>query len=400
MKTVARLHPTAAGIVLLSVLAFSLHETASSGEIYPLDRMLKLDVWNGNLEAVATEIRKQTGVELVYFRPDFPPEKENIPLYIVTGNVSLRLVMECLSRRYGCRYRLSETGRLELSLGYDWVGSGFAVRFNELDGLLPETGDTASPRNNLRNILRVLPLLSDDFSFNIEVAPASGGRHSAKGVAILPPILADYFDRAIRCLKGEAGDAHPTGIADPFAPRAVVVERAPWSQLLAAEFEIPTGISDPRTLMQEISSKVNVAIMLGENPGAGTVRSGLLSGRTGLGRATEELAGILGLSRRVLLNPGAVILIPGKPGEWEEDSGTREFFWSGLAVAGFDTKHLATPNTIDALVSRIKNTIFPAVWLDPACSFAYNPVTSRIALVAPGNVVAAVATELSEPLRR
>lgn len=382
----------------LLCLILSLPATLSAGapeeETYPLDRVLKLDVWGGTLENIASDIRKQTGVELVFYRPDFPPEKESRPVYIVTGDVSLRLVMECLARFFGCRYRLSEKGRIEMATGYGWVGQDFVVRFNDLDPLIRPGDGVAEAALGLREFLRVIPLLSGNYSFTIEESPAPDGKRSAKAVTILPPLLADYFDKAVRCLKEESGDLAQTGNPGPGASRAAQIERTSWSSLLAANFDIEAGLADPVAIIREICSRIDVIFMLNGRPGQEAARSGLLAGRTSFGRATEELSGIFGLNRRVFLNPGAVIFEPGKVGEWEEDCKSREFFWTGLVVAGFDIKSSMGKLGGDALLGRLRNEVYPHVWLDPMCSLTVNSATGRLATMAPANVVEALAVAL------
>ncbi len=369
---------------------------AAAGDAAPLDRAVKLDLWDATLETFAQEIEKQTSVKLAFYRPDFAQDKEKKGIYLVTGTVSLRLAMECISRRFGCRYRLSEHGRLELSMGYDWIGDKdqFVVRFNELDGLFAPDGDMAPAVQSLREFLRVLPLMTGNFSFTIEDSPAPEGQRKAKAVTILPAVLADYFDKAVRCLKTGNGDLAQTGNPSAGSPQAKTLDRAPWSQLLAAEIELTAGNTDPHGIMREICDKVDIAFMLNGKPDAGQGRSGLLSGNTTFGRATEELSNIFALPRRVFLNPGAVIFEPGKAGEWEEDCKTREFFWTGLAVAGFEARRQAENLGPETMLARLRQEVFPQVWLDPMCALSYNPVSGRLAVMAPANVVEAVAVAL------
>jgi|GEM_PF-1916670 hypothetical protein len=380
-----------AGIAFL--LAFPLF-SLQAGEQYPLDRAVRLDIWGGGINDVASEILRQTGVELVYYRPDFPDQKTGQKIHMVTGEVSLRLAMECLSRFFGCRYRLSESGRIEMSSGYDWVGQEFVVRFNDVDQLVQPGGAVNGTAEMLQEFLRVLPLLSGNNSFTIERKSAPDGRIQTKAITIAPALIADYFDKAVLCLKSgdTAGAPAPQPMA--YAPRASTIERASWNRLLAADFDIEAGLVDPRRIMREICSRIDVAFLLSGVPGQGEVRSGLLAGRTGFGRATEELAGIFGLNRRIFLNPGAVIFEPGKPGEWEEDCKTREFYWMGLAVRGFDAKRAAERLGRAELVSRIRSTVYPHIWVDPMCSLAYSDSTGILAVMAPPNAVEAVGEEI------
>lgn len=380
-----------AGIVFF--IAFSVF-SLQAGEQYPLDRTVKLDIWGGGINDVASEILRQTGVELVYYRPDFPEQKTGQKIHMVTGEVSLRLAMECLSRFFGCRYRLSESGRIEMSSGYDWVGQEFVVRFNDVDQLVPTGGAVIRTAEILQEFLRVLPLLPGNNSFTLEQKPAPDGGIQTKAITIAPSLIADYFDQAVACLKSEDQANAPVAKTLAYVPRASTIERASWNRLLAADFDIEAGLVDPRRIMREICARIDVAFLLSGVPGQGKVRPGLLAGRTGFGRATEELAGIFGLNRRIFLNPGAVIFEPGKPGEWEEDCKTREFYWMGLAVRGFEAKRAAERLGQAELVSRIRSTIYPHIWVDPMCSLAYSETTGLLTVMAPPNAVEAVGEEL------
>lgn len=390
--------PTAGTLAALAALALlaaaCVAGVAGAGETYPLDRTVRLDVWGGGLEEVTQEIRRQTGVDLVYFRPDFVQNREKKSLYMVTGDVSLRLVMECLSRRFGCRYRLAESGRVEMSAGYGWVGTDFVVRFNDMEGLIPPDADIAAASACLKEVLRIVPLLNGNFSFTIEESPGPAGARSTKAVTILPTVLADYFDKLVRCLKGESGDARQNNAPTPSQPWAVKQERIPWDRLLAGEIRLSAGDAGPREIMREICADIDAAFLLNGEPDQGGRSSGLLSGTATFGRATEELAGILGLPRRVFLNPGAVVFEPGKEGEWEEAAKSREFFWTGLAVNAFDAKRLARRLGPGELVAMIRRNVFPGLWFDPLCTIVYNDAVGRLAVIAPVNVADAVAAEV------
>ncbi len=380
-------------VVVLFFLVLSVFP-AQAGDKYPLDRTVRLDIWGGGINDVAAEILKQTGVELVYYKPDFPEQKTVQKIHMVTGDVSLRLAMECLSRFFGCRYRLSESGRIEMSTGYDWVGQDFVVRFNDIDTLIPANGATSQTVETLQEFLRVLPLLPGNNSFTLEQKPASESSVQTKVITIAPTLVVDYYGMAVSNLKGEKPANTSASKPTPFLPKAVTIERASWDRLLAADFDLEAGLVDPRRIMREICSRIDVAFLLSGVPGQGEVRSGLLAGRTGFGRATEELAGIFGLNRRIFLNPGAVIFEPGKPGEWEEDCKTREFYWMGLSVQGFEAKRAVERLGKAELISRLRATIFPHIWVDPMCSLAYADTTGILTVMAPPNAVEAVGEEL------
>ncbi|MCC8165007.1 MAG: hypothetical protein LIQ31_02370 [Planctomycetes bacterium] len=43
------------------------------------------------------------------------------------------------------------------------------------------------------------------------------------------------------------------------------------------------------------------------------------------------------------------------------------------------------------MTAAIRREVFPSVWRDAVCGLAYSPATERLAVIAPENVVQAVA---------
>lgn len=374
----------------------------AAGDQPLLNRKLRLDLWGVTLNEAAQEINRQVGAQVVFYRPDFLIDadrskvggKEEAKVYLVTGEIDLRLALECLSRRFGCRYHVAESGRIELSTGYGWIDPNYVMRFNSLDGIVRPGAAATSANRELKEFLRVLPMLTGDFTYKFEEAAAGDTAAVGKVITVLPPVLADYFDKAIACFKGDSGDLGTSVNAGPNLPRATRIERPAWDKLLAENVNLTTGQADPRAIMREICRDRAVAFMLNCDPGTDAPRAGLLAGTTTFGRATEELGGILGLNRRVFVNPGAVVFEPGRESDWEEETKSREFFWTGLAVAGFDVKRSVDRLGEGELLKRIRTKVFPDVWYDPVCAIAYSPFAGRLVAAAPANVIEAVAVEL------
>ena len=97
----------------------------------------------------------------------------------------------------------------------------------------------------------------------------------------------------------------------------------------------------------------------------------------------------------MLFAGGAMLFEPGREGDWEEDARSRMLFWDGLTVAGFDAARAAArAGGAAELVLRLRQKAYPGVWSDPVCGIGYSPAGGRLAVIAPDNVVAAVADEL------
>lgn len=377
------------GVFLLALAAARAGETAA-----PLDRVVSLDLWGAGLNDVAREIQAQTGVEVLFYRHDLPADQDTDNLYLVAGGVSLRTVMECLARRYAFRYRVSRAGRLELSRSYDWAGGTPELAFQRLDDITPGAGgDLDDARRLVGEFVKCLPLLPDEYNFAIEKDPIRDSPKSLQSVIALPPVLSAYLRKAILCLGGEPGDYPFSGERGRENLHAVAQGAYPdMDVLLRRQIAVPEA-GNLREILVGVAAQSGLAFILA-SPGGAQGR-GLESGRIGVGRVCEELSVRFGLGRRVFLAAGAVSFESGAGDPWERDERSRELFWDGLAVAGFDARSAAErAGGGAALTSRLRSGEFSSLWRDPVCSLAYSEVTGRLAVIAPANVVEEIARTL------
>lgn len=385
----------ASRILFMAVLFSS--ATAAGGDGPPWDRRVSLDIWGGSLSDAIREIRIQAGVEMVIYPPDLPAVETGGNLWLISDQAGLAAVLECLARRYAFRYRLSPSGRVELSRGYDWVGGDSALIFPGLEALVPPEGmDPAAMEETLREFVKVVPLLPGNPAFAMESSPAPGHPMALRMVASLPPVPAAYLEKAILCLAGDDGYL---GLAEGgVRGEAMAAARqygSDWRGLLERRTELRSE-RDPRRLLAGLAAGTGLAFILSAPPTA--AGSDPPSGRMTLGQATAGLSAWLGLGKRVFLSAGAVLFEPSaREGDWETDDLAREFFWTGLAVGGLDARRAAlAAGGGKALAARLRLEVFPSVWRDPICGLAYSPVTGRLALVAPANVVMAAAKKTAE----
>lgn len=356
----------------------------------PLGRTLSLNLWGAGLSDFAVAVKRATGVDIVFFLPDLPENENTDDLYLVTGEVPLAAALETLARRYGFRFRVAEAGRVELSRGYGWVSSEASLRFVRMDCLSAARCAPEDMEAFLRELLKPLPLLAGDFSVRVERYPLPERPDALRAAAVLPPVLGDYFVKSVECLSGAAGDFPGEGAGGRFFVRAREYD-PDWEPLLTRPVRSPRGDS-LRELLADVAGQAGVAIALREPPAEGAEPS--LSPdvfQYTLGRLCETLSEEFGLGKRVFLVPGGVVFERGETGAEalpEMDGRGRELFWSGLAVAGFDVGGAAArPGGVEALLNRARREVFPGVWRDPACSIMYSPVTGRVAVTAPYNVV-------------
>ncbi|MCL2001042.1 MAG: hypothetical protein FWG74_06370 [Planctomycetes bacterium] len=363
----------------------------------PFERQVRLDLWGATLADAIREIHDQSGVEIVAYPSDFPAQETFDNLYLATGRVGLGTVIECLARRYSFRYRVANSGRVELSRSYGWVGAETALRFLRLDDIASGSGDEGELRKFLTECVKPMALLPGDFSLAIEKSPIPDNPHALRAVAVLPPVLADYLERTIRCLSGEAGD-YPLDPND--RTRLFSVARTPeieWHTLLLKPLAPEYGL-DARRFLVNAASQVDAAFIL-HFPGAigKEALRDFPEEKMGLGKFTEEAAVRLQLGKRVFLAPGAVSFEPGASHEWEMDNRIRELFWDGLAVAGFPGGLAAERSGGGKeLASRLRQNVFPGLWRDPVTAIVYSPTSGRLAVVAPPNVIEAVAKTIRE----
>ena len=364
------------------------------GAEHPLDRRLTLDLWGAGLNDVAKAVKAATGVDIVFFLPDLPLDKYADNVYIVTGEVTLATVLEALARRFSFRFSVAESGRVELSRGYGWIPLEPALRFSRMNCLYPSADcSPANMRAFLSEFIKPLSLLPGGFSLRVETYPVQGNPGHLRSTAVLPRELADNLDQGVRCLSGEAGDyPAPRPGARLFAQAREY--DGDWEKLLARQVQVPRGDS-LRALLADVARQTGVAIVLRAPPS----REGRLDPdvvRYTLGRICETLSNSWGLGKRVFLSSGAVVFERGAGDVFETDARSRELFWGGLAVAGFDAKRAAEAcGGGSGLVALLRREVFPGVWRDPACALVYSPVSGRLAVVAPCNVIEALARRLA-----
>ncbi len=366
----------------------------------PLGRTLRLNLWNAGLNDLALAIKQATNIDTVFYLPDLPEDENTDNLTLVTGDVPLATVLETLARRYGFRFRVAGPERLELSRGYGWVPREASLRFARMECLAAPQCTPGATEEFLRELLKPLPLLAGDFSVRVESYPLPGRANALRAAAVLPDALGRYFVNSVECLSGAGGD-FPGGSGFFVRAREYGTD---WEALLAREIRSPRTDS-LRALLADIAGQTGTAIALRAPPpedGRGIPLPPDVFRYT-LGRMCEALSEDLGLGKRVFLASGGVVFEQGdgEPDALPEmDARSRELFWDGLAVAGFDAEAAATrAGGAAGLLSRVRREVFPGVWRDPMCSLLYSPATERLAVVAPYNVVERVAALLAPRLR-
>ena len=360
----------------------------------PLERMVRLNLWGAGLDDAAREIRSQTGVEVLFYRADIPANQNRDNLFLVTGDVPLRTALECLAHRYSFRYRVSRQGKIELSRGYDWAAGKPVLKIIRIDGLTSESGgDAKAVEHLLAEFVKPLSLLGGDHSLTLERYPTETNPQGLRCSLFAPETLCGYLEQAVACLEGDAGDQAANGRDEVYA----VAERLEpdWEGLLTRKVGAPSG-SNLHSLLAEMAAQAGVAITVADPPStppdAGLMN--LSAPRIGFGGASGELSIRYGLGRRVFLASGAVVFEGGDP-EAVLDGRSRELFWDGLAVAGFTAREQAERmGGAGPLLAALKRDVYPHVWRDPVCALGYSPVSGRLAVIAPANVVSALASRL------
>ncbi len=372
-------------------LGFGFSGNAFAGERPVAERLVHLTIWGGSVQDLAREIQYQVGAAVDFHDADGDDSPVREPVYLVSGQVPLSVVFETVARRYGLRFRITAGGGVQFARGYDWVADFRELRFLRLRPLAGPGLPADDTRKLLAELLKPLSLLSGDYSVGLEPYPLPDDTNALRALALLPPVLGDYLERAVACLQGAAGDYPP----NPLRPGGYMARARPlsgdWESLLGRTLASPRG-SDLKTILSDVADQAGVAIML-VTPPAEMVRP--LPGdieRYTLGRITEVLARERGLGTRVFLADGGVVFEPGADGAFETDGRSREFFWEGLAVAGFPVgSAVRRYGSAAAMTAAIRREVFPSVWRDAVCGLAYSPATERLAVIAPENVVQAVA---------
>lgn len=396
--------------LLLLFLFISSAFAAESRGTSPLARPLRLNLANATLTQTAAAIREQTGVEVAFYRPDFPDNALNAPnVTIATGNVPLAIVMEALAKNFNFRFRVTRDEKVEVSRGYGWTSQLPSLRFVRTRPLTEQSGQSTqsaqSPQQEIENdalkqllaeMAKTLALLEGDFTFRFEPYPLPDSPDNTRGTLVLPEIPADYLERGIRCLSGENGDyPPPNGPARPALFARARNCEPDWEDLLSRRVRAPEG-KDVHGIIRDVAADAGVAIVVRTLPGAPGPQLDADLERYTFGRISEILSREWGLGRRVFLCPGAVVFEGGEPA-LETDARTREFFWDGLAVAGFDARAaVERVKGAAALTTLLRRDVFPGLWRDPACSMTYSPASGRLAVVAPANVMPAIAERIRE----
>lgn len=369
------------------VLLFLILATAipAAETVHPLDRPVRLNLWGVGLNDAAREIHAQTGIEVRYFLADLPATANTDNVFIVTGRVPLGTVLEGLARRFGFRFRVTATGVVECSRSYDWVAAQPSLSFPRMPPLVD--GGVEAMRRFLGELVKPMPVLPGEHTLAVENYPLPDNPNAYRATAVLPPVLADYLERAVRCLEASPGDA--PALANPALFARAIQYSNDWGALLGRTVARPRG-REPREILADTADQAGVAILLHAPPSVGGRDLPAAVDRYTLGKLTEVFADAWGLGKRAFHASGAVLFEPGD-GEYATDFRSRQLFWDGLAVAGFEVRR--GDNAV--LPATLRREVFPGVWRDPVCALQYSPVTGRLAVVAPGNVVAAVAARLA-----
>jgi hypothetical protein len=382
--------------ILLCLLVFSVPAPAGTPDTAsPLDRTVRLDIWNGGLRDALQAVKQQTGIDILPYPPDFPPDRYVNGLYLVTGNVQLGTVLECLSRRYAFRYRLSNTGRIEISKSCDWAATEPALKFARIDGVFPNNGDQAAAEQALRELVKPLSILGDEYSLTLERSPSRDNPQSMRAVIVMPPVLADYLERGIAALSGDPGDARP----DPKTAGRIFARahdsKVQWESFLGNAVHISEA-TDAQAFFRSLSGDADIAILLASPPENDSSAMPAMSTTT-LGQASEAAAARYGVFKRTFLSCGAIIFEQSDSSLWEMDTRRGELFWSGLAVAGFDAGPAAArAGGPGELIAQIRTTVFPAIWSVPACALVFIQATERLCVIAPKNAIDAVSDFLRQ----
>ncbi|MCC8108641.1 MAG: hypothetical protein LIQ30_06255 [Planctomycetes bacterium] len=364
---------------------------ASAGERPVAERLVHLAIWGGSVQELGREIHYQTGVRVDFHDADAEDSPVREPVYLVSGQVPLSVVFETVARRYGLRFRITADGGVQFARGYDWVADSRELRFLRLRPLAGPGLPADDTRKLLAELLKPLALLSGDYSVGLEPYPLPDDTNALRALALLPPVLGDYLERAVACLQGANGDYPP----NPVRPAAFAARARPlsgdWESLLGRTLASPRG-SDLKTILSDVADQAGVAVMLVTPPAEMVKPLPPDIDRYTFGRVTDVLARERGLGKRVFIADGGVVFEPGEDGTFETDGRSREFFWEGLAVAGFSVRAAVRQfGDAAALTAAIRREVFPSVWRDAVCGLAYSPATERLAVIAPENVVQAVA---------
>lgn len=367
----------------------------------PLFRTVKLNLWGTSLGRIAQAIREQAGVEILFYKPDLPPEVtgENT-LHIVTGNVTLGAVMEALARSVGFRFRVTASGTVEVSRGYNWVSRRPSLRFVRVAGITSAEESDQVFRDLISEMAKPLMLLAGEFGFKFEPYPLPGRPDAKRGTLVLPDTLADYITRGLACLAGQAGDYPGQGAGRKLFAEARNCE-ADWARMLSRPIRLMQS-GDLRAIFEAAATQTQ-GVMVFRQQRVQQERGGMSASieRYTLGQLCERLSTEWGLGRRVFLSCGGVVFegenASGDREKIEMDARSRELFWDGLAVAGFDVRGaVERTRGSDALMTLLRRDVFPGLWRDPMCSMTYSSQYGRMAVIAPGNVMAALEERIRE----
>ncbi|MCD8139631.1 MAG: MG2 domain-containing protein [Planctomycetaceae bacterium] len=256
-----------------------------------------------------------------------------------------------LARRFGFRFRVTAAGVVECSRSYDWVGAQPSLSFPRVPSLVD--GGVEAMRRFLLELVKPMPVLPGEHTLAVENYPLPDNPNAYRATAVLPPVLADYLERAVRCLEGSPGDA--PSLANPALFARAIQHSTDWGGLLGRNVARPRG-REPREILADTADQAGVAILLHAPPSPGGRDIPAGADRYTLGKLTELFAGAWGLGRRVFHAGGAVLFEAGD-GDYVTDIRSRQLFWDGLAVAGFAVRR--GDNAL--LPAALRREIFPGV---------------------------------------
>lgn len=346
-----------------------------------LDQTVEVQVWGGSLTDALRIITDQTGGNIVYYQPDFADIAPG-SLFLTTGRVTVRTVLEALARRYSFRYQVSAAGRVAISRSYDWAGTQPALQFTPIPAALAQKTDKEELGAFVREFLKPLSMLQNtDFSWSLEKSPTPENAAGLQFVAALPPVLGQYMQTVFAGMDARAGRpaqaTHARAWSHPSQPQA----------LLATQIR-PPAAGNLRDVLTDIAGQTQTAILTAALPPSLPTRIEAPLADTTLGSVSASLAKSLSLGGRTLCTAGALLFWPGAADTLETDTRCREFFWDGLSAECLDiSRKAASAGGPEGIIRTIRTQIHPQVWLDPMCTLASLPSDGRVVLLAPANVI-------------
>ncbi len=356
-----------------------------------LRRRLRVEAWNAPLMDLMRTVSRETGVTLRISPALIPPEE--VPdrrVFLDTGEVSLGLLLEFLSRDLDCRYRLDGPDAVWLSAGYDWLsreeGIHEPVPYRHRVGTLLSARQT--PSDFLQQTLEAIRIhaLLDDAFVTLE-EPHLGI------VAMLPPRLRDTLHETLLAMSepGLPLDNPVPDTMDPSLARLVQDLRRRRILLHYRDQPLPA-------VLRDISTQAGVTVVLSAAAASRlaeksvSLDTGEISAQEGIDRLRESL----GLSG-VELYPGGGVRLTDSALGWPRHAAiSRAFLWEEAVVRAYDVYPLeARYPSGDDLARYIRERVQPDAWLDPATGIVFHEPSGNLIVVASPDLQERVHAELS-----